>query len=238
MEQVLQELKNYSRWLRVEGTLPRLEDALEEAKELHIDAAGRVRLAQWEMERLEKPGFFQRLKGDLEERREELYREHRAAQGQYRQVLEEVELRARELQEAREEYAALSGSWEAYLREKAQYGTEVEGERQLLTAICIGLSIDCQEALEQARPWMRVDVMRRGVGYDNRKLEFLGIAREKAGRLVNLLEQLPEGMVEISGYLRNPDGFILGFAMEFKQLDQVNSAIEQMWDLRQELKKL
>lgn len=237
MEQVVQELKNYSRWLQLEGKIPGLEDALAEAKVLRIGAGGRVRVAQWEQERLENPGFFQRMKGGLEERKEEVHREYRAAQVQLQQAQEEVALRKKELEEAREEFAALSGSLDAYLQEKGQVNRTTEEEQRLLTEICIGLTIDCQEALEQARPWMRVDVMRRGVGFENRKLEFLGIAREKAGRMKALLEQLPEGVVEIPGYLRNPDGFILGFAMEFKQLDQVNLAIEQVRSLRIRLRE-
>lgn len=238
MEQVLRELKNYSQWLKLEAELPRLEDALAEAKALRIDARGRVRLAQWEIERMEKPGFFQRMKGGLEERREEVFREQRAAQANLQQVQAEVELREKELQEAGADFAALSGSWEAYLREKSRFDGLVEGEERLLSAIGIGLSSDCLEALEEARPWMRADVMRRGVSYNNRKLEFLGIARERAGRILALLEQLPEGMVEIPAYLRNPDGYILGYAMEFKQLDQVNLAIDRMRDLRSRLREL
>ena len=238
MERVLQELKNYSRWLQLQGKLPCLEDALAEAKALRIDAAGRVRVAQWELERLENPGFFQRLKGDTEERREAFRREYRTAQIQHQNAQEEVRLREKELQDAQAEYTALSGSWDAYLQEKARFAGVVDGERTLLAGIGIGLTNDCLEALEQARPWMRVDVMRRGVGQDNRKLEFLGIARERAGRIRALLEQLPAGTAEIPGYLRNPDGFILGYAMEFKQLDQVNLAIEQMYSLRSRLKEL
>lgn len=238
MEQVLKALKNYSRALQLEADLPRLEDALAEAKALRIDAAGRVRLAQWEMERLEKPGFLQRLKGGLEERKEEVYREQRAAELHLQCAREEVDLREKELMEAREAFDDLSGSWEIYLREKARFAGAAEGETEILAAIGIGLANDCLEALEEARPWMRADVLRRGVAYDNRKLEFLGIAREKAGRILAVVEQLPEGMVEIPGYLRSPDGFILGYTMEFKQLDQVNLAIEQVRNLRSRLREL
>ena len=46
MEKVLQELKNYSRWLQLEAELPGLEDALAEAKALRIEAGGSVRVAQ------------------------------------------------------------------------------------------------------------------------------------------------------------------------------------------------
>lgn len=238
MEQVIQELKNYNRWLKLERALPGLEETLAEAKALRIEAGGRVRVAQWEQERLEKPGFFLRLKGGLEERKEEVFREYRAAQAQLQQAQEEVELRRKELEEAQAEYAALSGSWETYLEEKARINGSVEGEQRLLAGICMGLAGDCLEALEEARPWMRVDVLRRGVGPENRKLEFLGIARERAGRIRAILEQLPEGTVEIPGYFRSPDGFILGYTMEFKQLDQVNLAIEQVRSIRSRMREL
>lgn len=238
MEQILRELRNYSRWLRLETELPWLEEALKEAKALRIEAGGRVRVAQWELERLEKPGFFQKLKGGLEEKKEEVYREYRTAQAQYQKAQEEVELRDAELQTAREEFASLQDSWNRYLEEKARAGSAAEEETELLKKLGIGLSGDCQEALEEARPWMRADVLRKGISYENRKLEFLGIARDKAQRLKAILEQLPEGSVEIPSYLRSPDGFILGYTMEFRQLDQVNLAIEQVSALRSRLREL
>ena len=236
MEQVVQELKNYSRWLQLEGKLPRLEEALAEAKELRIEAAGRVQVARWELERLEKPGFIQRLKGNLEERREEVYREHRSAQEKLQSAREEVELRTRELQEAREEFIALAGSWDAYLREKVSYGEAVEEESVFLAGICVGLANDCLDALEQARPWMQVDVMRRGVGYDNRKMEFLALAAEKAVRMKAILEQMPEESVQIPPYIRNPESFVTSVTMEYWQLDRLNLAIDQVREVRSNLK--
>lgn len=234
---VLQELKNYSRWLTLEASLPRLEEALAEAKALRIDAGSQVRVAQWELDRLERPGFFQRLKGDIEDKKAEAYREFRAAQVKYQNAQAEVELRTRELEDSRAELAALSGSWDAFLREKGNADLADE-ERQLLAGIGIGLANDCLDALEQARPWMQMDVRYTYVREDNRKLEFLGIARERAGRILAILEQLPEGSVEISQYLRSPDGFILGVTMEYKQLDRLNLAIDQIRGVRRQLKEL
>lgn len=234
---VLQELKNYSRWLKLEASLPRLEEALAEAKALRIDAGGQVRVAQWELDRLERPGFFQRLKGDIEDKKAEAYREFRAAQVKYQNAQAEVELRTKELEDSRAELAALSGSWDAFLREKGNADLTDE-EKQLLAGIGIGLANDCLDALEQARPWMQMDVRYTYVREDNRKLEFLGIARERAGRILAILEQLPEGSVEIAQYLRSPDGFILGVTMEYKQLDRLNLAIDQIRSVRKQLKEL
>lgn len=236
MEQLLTELKKYSRWLQLEGTFPRLEAALEEAEDLRIEAGGRVRLFQWEMEKLEKPGFFQRLKGNQEERKEEVYRELRAAQHQYQQAREEVDLRRQELEDARQEYAALSGSWEAYVKEKSRSGQMSEGEKELLTGICLGLANDCVDALEQARPWMQADVRYTHVREDNRKLEFLGLAEEKANRMRAILELLPEA--KIPSYLRQPEGFVTCVTMEYWQLDRLNLAIDQVRELRSRLKTI
>lgn len=236
MEQILEELKNYSRWLLLENTLPRLEEALEEARELRLEAGGRVRLAQWEMERLEKPGFLQRLKGGLEERKEEVYRELRTARSQYQQAKDETDLRQKELEDARAQYTSLSGSWDAYLREKARYGSVVPGEKELLTGICLGLTNDCVDALEQARPWMQADVRYTYVREDNRKLEFLALAEEKANRVRAILEQLP-GM-EIPSYLQQPQGFVTCVTMEYWQLDRLNLAIDQVREVRSRLKEI
>lgn len=237
MEQALRELKNYSRWLKLEQDIPRLEENLAEAKALCIDAGGRVRLAQWELERLEKPGFLLRMKGGLEERKEEAYREHRLAQAQYQSAQQEAELRKQELAEAKAEFAALSGSWKAYLREKEGADGINAEETDILTALAIGLSRDCQDALEQARNWMRQDVLRTGVSQQNRKMEFLALAAEKAARIREILEQLPRGTVEIPSYLDNPEGYITCVTMEYKQLDRVNLVIEQIYDLRNRLKE-
>ena len=234
---VLQELKNYSRWLKLEASLPRLEEALAEAKALRIDAAGQVRVAQWELDRLERPGFFQRLKGDLEEKKTQAYREFRAAQVKHQNAQAEVEQRSQELEKAREERSALSGSWDAFLREKGNADLTDE-EKQFLAGIGIGLANDCLDALEQARPWMQMDVRYTYVREDNRKLEFLGIARERSGRILAILEQLPEESVDIPQYLRSPDGFILGVTMEYKQLDRLNLAIDQIRGVRRQLKEL
>lgn len=238
MEPVLKELNNYSRWLRLEADIPALEDALAEAADLRIEAGGSVRVAQWELERLENPGFFQRLKGGLEERREEVYRQYRFAQAQYQKVQEEADLRRKEVEVARAEFAALSGSWQAYLREKAETDREIPGKAELLTGICLGLISDCLEALEQARPWMQADVRYTYVREDNRKLEFLGIAEERAGRIKAILEQLPEEVVEIPAYLRSPQGFVTCVTMEFKQLDRLNLAIDQVRSVRTRLREL
>lgn len=238
MERVRKQLQNYGRFLALEEQLPLLREQLVEGKHLLIEAGGNVRVAQWELEKAEKGGFFQRLLGNQEDKKEQAYRKLRTAQTEKQQAQQELDLRTKALSDAEQEYAALSGSWEAYLRERERFAAMSEGEMPILADICIRQAGKCLEALEQARPWMREDVRRKGVSYSNRKLEFLAIARECAGRMVGLLELLPDGLVEIPQYLRSPDGFILGVTMEYKQLDRLNLAMEQVRKLRRRLREL
>lgn len=235
MEQVLRELQNYDRWLRLEKELPRMEEALAEGKDRRIEAVGRTAGAKWELDRLEKPGFFLRLRGNLEEKKDEARREYRDSQIQLQTAKEEEARLAQDLSDAKAEFAALSSSWEGYLREKARFDECAEEEKQLLADICLRLIRDCLDALEQARPWMQVDVRRRGVSYGNRKLEFLSLAEETANRIRAVAEQLPA--VELPSYVRSPCGFVTAVTMEYKQLDRLNLAIEQVRDLRSKLRE-
>lgn len=241
MERVLIELKNYDRFLRLEEQLPDLREQLAEGKHLLIEARGEVRAAQWELDRAQKGGFFRSLLGNPEEKKEQAYRKLRSAEAEKWKAQQELEVREKALSDAEQEHAALSGSWEAYLREKTRLedpGALPDAQIPILAGICIGQADKCLEALEQARPWMQEDIRRKGVSRDNRKLEFLAVARECTGRMTALLQQMPAGLIEIPQYLRSPDGFILGVAMEYKQLDRLNLAMEQVRRLRTQLKQM
>lgn len=96
----------------------------------------------------------------------------------------------------------------------------------------------CLSNLEEARCWMQEDVRRQYVREENRKLEFLGNARENAGYIRQMLTQFPDGCMEIPAYLNNPDGYILGVTMAYRQLDRLNFAQEQLRRLRRRLQDI
>ena len=85
---------------------------------------------------------------------------------------------------------------------------------------------------------MRRDAMSTGVGEGNRRMECLGKAETAARRLLELLEVLPEGVATIGSYLQAPSAYICGVTSEFKQLDRLELAQEQIRTIRNQLKQL
>ena len=93
-------------------------------------------------------------------------------------------------------------------------------------------------ALEEARPWMSRDARTTRVGEDNRKMACLSKAEEAAARLRELLAVMPEGVATVGSYLRAPHDYIYGVTSEFKQLDRLERAQEQIRTIRTQLKLL
>ena len=245
MENVLKQLRDYGRFLELEERLPQLKEQLAEGKYLLREAGLKTAQAKWEYGKLEKGGFFQRLRGNWEDRKEEAYREYRSAQQAEQVSKQELALREMALEEARQERDALAECWERYLQQRELYlasdGDTVsfmEMQKSVVAEIVLREVESCIKALQGAHAWMQTDAIRKGVSQANRKLEFLAVARGHVGNMVSLLELLPEGTVEISSYLRNPDGHILGVTSEYKQLDRLNLAEEQLRRLRKQMKAI
>lgn len=245
MDTVMKCLHDYVRQMALEKKIPELDGNLREKKASLRDAKLAAAQAQWERNKAEKGGFFQKLLGNQEEKRETAHRKYREAQAAERKETQSVQEAERALAAAKQEYEALAGSWGAFLAEKKRYLTEGGDKEALADAATPVLAEQavreigkCLENLEEALTWMRADVRTTRISPENRKLEFLGEARACANRTVQVLEQLPEGTVELPGYLRNPDGFILGVTMAHKQLDRVDLAQKQLREIRNRLRKM
>ena len=91
------------------------------------------------------------------------------------------------------------------------------------------------EALEEARPWMQKDALSTRVGQANRKLECLNNAQGYTRRLKKLLEVMPEGCASPGSSFEELYGYICGVSSEFKQLDRLNHAVEQLRTVRNQL---
>ena len=245
MEELLKKLTAYSRFLELEDSLPYWEAQVPQMKE-------RIRDLQWnqgsktlELQNLEEPGFFQRLFGRAEEKKDLLTRQISqitAALTAAKWDLEELE---EKIEKGKLELEALSGSGEAYRTEKASAVlTSAQESRLMMEEISAFAPLAMEtagrilEALEDARPWMRHDAMTDRVGSGNRKMDYLGKAEQGASRLAELLATMPEGCASIGSYLRHPHEYIYGVTSEFKQLDRLNSAQEQVNNVRNQLKLL
>ena len=67
-------------------------------------------------------------------------------------------------------------------------------------------------------------------------MEYLGKAEAAAIRLRSILMVLPEGIADVGSYLKAPNAYINGITSEFKQLDRLELAQEQIRTVQNQLK--
>lgn len=244
MEKAVAMLRSFGRFRELETILPKKKQARKEENDRLREAGLNAAQAKWELDKAEKGGFFRRLMGKSEEKKELAYAKYREAMAQEQQAKQRVALLTMELEAMQQEYENCSGSWEIYLAEKEHcvaVGYAPEKWSDVLYPVLREFALweigECLDNLESARHWMQEDIRRQRVLEENRKLEFLGNARKHAQSILRLLEQLPEGSVEITNYLRDPDGFILNMTMLYKQLDKLNLAQDQLRRLRKQLQE-
>lgn len=245
MEELLKKLRACSRQLELEDSIPywqrqrpelkaRIEELYWSRQQKELDLAG-----------LENPGFFRKLLGRVEEKRELLSRQLREITSAQTAARWELEALDQKISEGQRELEGLSGCREAY--EAARKATErnpAQESRLMMEEIsafapaAMETASRVLEALEDARFWMQQDAVRKGVREDNRKMEFLSDAETAAQRLCDLLTLLPEGVATVGSYLRAPHDYIYGVTSEFKQLDRLNQAQEQVRTVRNQLRLL
>lgn len=245
MENLVAALHDYGRFLELEDAIPHWEQQRAEQKV----RLGELRLnrdqKKWDLDHLENPGFFLRLLGKAEEKKEKLSKQLREVTAAVNAAQWELEALDKRIEAGKQELQALCGSREAYVRAKGSAALSMAQESQLMmqeiavfTPVAIAAADRVIEALENARPWMQKDVRYTGVFSDNRKMEFLALAAENARRLVEILGIMPEGCANVGSYLRAPEGYVDAVTSEFGKLDRLNNAANQVLETRNQLRLL
>lgn len=245
MEKLVELLKKYSRFLELEDNIPQWEQEYAELKvrigELRLNQAQK----KWDLEHLENPGFFRRLLGKTEEKKEKLTKQLREVTAALSAAQWEREEMEKKLESGKRELETLTGTLEAYAQAKREATLTTMEESQLMmeelaafTPAAIAAAERVIGALEEARPWLRADVRYTGVSSGNRKMELLALAAENARRLVELIHMMPEGCASVGSYLKAPDGYVDAVTMEYAKLDRLNNAIEQVRETRNQLRML
>lgn len=245
MEKLMKLLQNYGRFLELEDNIPYWEaqrpELRERIRELKLNRDGK----QIELGKLENPNFFHRLFGRLEDKKDKLAHQYREATVAC--TAAEWELKALEdkIGNGKQELEELRGSREAYEQAKRECQLTTIQESQLVmeelaafTPAAIAAADRVLEALEDARFWMQEDALCKGVSPNNRKMEFLSKAEENARRLCEILSIMPEGVASVGSYLRNPDGYIDAVTSEYRKLDRLNNAVNQVQETRNQLSML
>lgn len=245
MEALMEKLGAYGRYLELSDDIPYWESQIPELKE-------RIRELEWnrwgketELAGLQDPNFFQRLFGKVEEKKEKLHQQLSQATAAWNAAKWELEDLEKKISTGKETLEALAHSREAYEAAKQNAALTSVQESQLMmaeltafTPAAISAAERCLEALGDARFWMQEDAVRKGVRDRNQKMACLSRAAENARRLMQVLSIMPEGVANIGAYLRSPEDYVDAVTSEFKRLDRLNSAIDQVRETRNQLRML
>ena len=245
MDELLKKMKDYSRFLELEDSIPYWEAQIPELKDRIKEMKWNLQQKELDLLQLQNPNFFQRMFGRAEEKKEILskqIREITAAQTAARWDLEGLE---KKITAGKEELEILAGSREAYEIAKADTVLTVAQESRMMmeeisafAPVALETANRALEALEEVRPWMQRDALTTRVGAANRKMECLYNAQTFTRRLQNILKVMPEGAATPGSSFLELYGYICGVTSEFKQLDRLNNAVEQVRTVRNQLRLL
>lgn len=245
MEELIARLNAYGRFLELEDQIPYWEQQLPEKKarirELQLNRDSK----EIDLKALENPGFFQRLLGRTEEKKEKRNQQLRevtaalnAAQWELKDLEKKIEASKQELRSLQDSQKAYEQAKQGAVLNTAQESHLMMQEIAAFLPAALSASDRILETLEDARIWMQEDALSRGVSSRNRKLECLQKAEENALRLCEILGIMPEGVAPIGRYLQSPGGYITGVTNETAQLDRLNLAIDQIRETRNQLRML
>lgn len=224
--------KRYGRFLELEGEIPELEEQVrnlrESLREMRLD----MELKEIAMKNLEDAGFFQRLLGRLDQKKEKAASDWREAKAAFEIASRKQEELEYALKQSKEELETLAGSREEY---------EAEGctrEVEAFVPAALGAAERCIDALNNMLPYARRDARTTYVRQGNRKMEFMAKAAENAQTLKQILGLMPEGIVELGSYFNYPEHYITAVTSEYQQLDRVERAMNQVREVRAKLREM
>lgn len=245
MDELMRLLDNYCRFLKLEDNIPYWEGQCPERKARLAELQWNRQQKELALAGLENPGFLVRLFGGTEEKKERLCSQIREISAAWTAAKWEVEDLEKKITEGKLKLERLRGSRESYETAKRERGLDPGQESCLMMAELTAFAPAAMEtagrvleALEDARFWMQQDAVKKGVSGSNRKMECLTRAEASAGRLRDILSVLPEGVAAVSSYLQSPHDYIYGVSSEFKQLDRLNQAQDQIRTIRNQLRLL
>lgn len=243
MEQLLEKLRSYSRFLELEDSVPYWESQIPELQARLEEMNWNQQQKETELLGLQEPNFFQKIFGRAEEKKERLSKQIREISAAKTAAQWELEGLQKQIAAGKEELGVLTESRKCYEAAKTGKALSAAQESQLMmeeitafAPVALETAWHVLMALEDARPWMQRDALTDRVGQNNRKMECLAKAEEAATRLTEILSVLPEGIATVGSYLSAPHDYIYGVTSEFKQLDRLERAQEQIRTIRTQLK--
>lgn len=237
MEELLVKLRNYSRFLELEDSIPSWEAQISELKarirELKANRDNKESILQ----RMENPGFFRRLfagAADTQERLAQQLSQAHAAWAAAKWDLEQLET---QLTAGKLEWETLSGSREEYVAAKEITVLNSGEESRLMMEEISGFAPLALTMAERILLSLQ-NVQLLGTGITEMKTEMLNEAVKDTLKLREILSILPEGCADIGGFLENPNGFLYATAARFGQQNRLNLATAQVMRVVNQLKAI
>lgn len=241
MDELLKKMKDYSRFLELEDGIPYWESQKPELEDRIAEMKWNKQQKELALLQLKYPNFFQRVFGRTEEKKEILGQQLREITAALTAAQWELEGLEKKIKTGTAELETLAGSRGAYAAAKVEATLTPAQESRLMmeeistfTPIALETVNRAVEALEAARPWMRSEHVCDG----DRKMECLYLAQDYTRRLLEILAAMPEGVASPGSSFANLYDYVCGVTSQFKQLDRVNHVIEQLCNVRNQLKLL
>lgn len=242
MEDLIQKLRDYSRFLELEDSIPYWESLMPELADRIEELKWNKQQKELEMLQLKEPNFFQRVFGRAEEKKELLCKQIREITAAQSAAIRELEDLQKKCQEGQRELITLADSGKVYEDTKAECVLSPGQESLLLmeqisafAPLALETAWRALMALEDARPWIRSN---RAMVNGTRKMELLYRAQDHSRRLRKILAALPEGAADPCTRLENLYDYICGATSEYKQQDRLENVQIELRTLRNQLKLL
>lgn len=245
MEQLLCKLRNYSRYLEMEDSVPYWESQIPELEDRIAEMQWNLKQKELELLQLKEPNFIQRVFGRAEQKKENLNRQIREIRSAHMAATWDLEGLQKKIEAGKREMEILAGSGEAYEEAKART-ILTTGEESLLlmeqitafAPLALETAWHVLETLEEARSWMQRDAQTTRAIPGSRRMELLYRAQDQSRLLLKILAALPEGITSPGSRLEHLYDYIGGVTSEFKQLDRLETVQEQIRTVRNQLKLL
>lgn len=241
MDELLNKMKDYCRFLELEDSIPYWESQIPELEERIAEMKWNRQQKELALLQLKDPNFFQRMFGKAEEKKEMLSQQIREITAAQTAAQWELEGFRKKIETGTAELEKLADSQQAYEAAKHAAGLSIAQESQWMMAsisafapLALETAGRAIQVLEEARPWIRSTRLLEG----SRKMELLYRAQNCTRRLLNILAALPEGAASPGSSFENLYGYICGVTSEYKQLDRLENAQIQLRTVRNQLKLL
>ncbi len=242
MDELLKKMKDYSRFLELEDSVPYWEAQIPELQDRIEEMKWNRQQKELELLQLKEPNFFQRIFGKAEEKKEKLSKQIREISSAHTAATWELEGLRKKIQEGRRELEILADSGSTYEDARAKSVLSPGQESRLLmeqitafAPLALETAWRALMALENARPWIRSN---RILAEGSRKMELLYRAQDYSRRLLKILAALPEGCTDPCTGLENLYDYICGATSEYKQQDRLENVQIELRTLRNQLKLL